>query len=175
MPFVPDATDFVSHHNSESFQRWQSCILLRLLFHSHLLPALTPPTTTTQPTYLHYTHQFTRSRLETGENIRSRTRSLRKVESLWLEGRQSLPEWREMTEQIDWRAKRPSQVACFSEVLRSLGHYLQAQSSTRWSSLKGPERAVVNQMNIGTVSKATLGKLLRDGVGFSECIDAILN
>ena len=31
-------------------------------------------------------------------------------------------------------------------------------------SLKGRERAIVNQMHIGTVSKATLGKLLRDGV-----------
>ena len=30
--------------------------------------------------------------------------------------------------------------------------------------LKGRERAIVNQTNIGTVSEATLGKLLRDGV-----------
>ena len=34
----------------------------------------------------------------------------------------------------------------------------------RRSSLKGLERAIVNQTNIGTVSKATLGKRLRDGV-----------
>ena len=69
-----------------------------------------------------------------------------------------------------------------SEVLRSLRHYLRAQSyghhtidrlekrgvergSARRSSLKGRERAIVNQTNLGTVSKATLGKLLRDGVG----------
>ena len=32
------------------------------------------------------------------------------------------------------------------------------------SSLKGRERAIVGQTNIGTVSKATLGKRLRDGV-----------
>ena len=68
-----------------------------------------------------------------------------------------------------------------SEVLRSLRHYLRAQSqghhtidrleergvergSARRSSLKGRERAIVNQTNTGTVSKATLGKLLRDGV-----------
>ena len=69
-----------------------------------------------------------------------------------------------------------------SEVLRSLRHYLQAQSqghhtidrlkergvergSARRSSLKGREsRAIVNQPNIGTASKATFGKLLRDGV-----------
>jgi len=31
------------------------------------------------------------------------------------------------------------------------------------SSLKGRERATVSQTNIGTVSEATLGKLLRDG------------
>ena len=68
-----------------------------------------------------------------------------------------------------------------SEVLRSLRYYLRAQSqghhtiyrleergvergSARRSSLKGRQRAIVNQTNIGTVSKATLGKLLRDGV-----------
>ena len=68
-----------------------------------------------------------------------------------------------------------------SEVLRNLRHCLQAQSqehhtinhleergvergSARQSSLKGRERAIVNQTNTGTVSKATVGKLLRDGV-----------
>ena len=68
-----------------------------------------------------------------------------------------------------------------SEVLRSLRHYLRAQSqgqhtidrleqigvergSVRRSSLKGRERAIVNQTNIGTVSKAALGKPLSDGV-----------
>ena len=68
-----------------------------------------------------------------------------------------------------------------SEVLRSLRHYLRAQSqgrhtidrleergmerrSARRSSLKEREWAVVCQTNNGTVSKATLGKLLRDGV-----------
>ena len=68
-----------------------------------------------------------------------------------------------------------------SEVLRSLRDYLWAQSqghhtvdrleergvergSARRSSLKGRERAIVNQTNIGTVSEVTLGTLLRDGV-----------
>ena len=68
-----------------------------------------------------------------------------------------------------------------SEVLRSLRHYLRTHSqgphnidrleergvergSTRRSSLKGRERAIVNQTNIGTVSTATLRKLLRDEV-----------
>jgi len=63
-----------------------------------------------------------------------------------------------------------------SEVLRSLRHYLQTQSqdhhtidrleergvergSARRSSLKGRERAIVNQTKIGL-----LGKLLRDGI-----------
>ena len=68
-----------------------------------------------------------------------------------------------------------------SKVLRSLRHYLRAQSqghhtidrleergverrSARLFSLEGRERAIVNQTNTGTVSKATLGKLFSDGV-----------
>ena len=76
-------------------------------------------------------------------------------------------------------------------------HYLRAQSqrdhtvdrleergvergSAGRSSLKGREKAIGNQTNIGTVLKATLGKLLRDGVehifmGFSERIFTMLN
>ena len=38
------------------------------------------------------------------------------------------------------------------------------RGSARRFSLKGRERAIVNQTNTGTFSKATLGKLLRDGV-----------
>ena len=34
----------------------------------------------------------------------------------------------------------------------------------RQSYFKGRDRAIVSETNIGTVSKATLGKLLRDGV-----------
>ena len=42
--------------------------------------------------------------------------------------------------------------------------------------MKGRERAIVTQTNVGTVSKTTLGELLRDGVqgivrGFDERID----
>ena len=68
-----------------------------------------------------------------------------------------------------------------ASVLRSLRHYLRVQSqghhtidrqeergmkrgSAKRSSLKGRERAIVNQTNTGTVSKATLEKLLTDGV-----------
>ena len=70
-----------------------------------------------------------------------------------------------------------------SEVLRSLRHCLQAQNqghhttdrleergverrSARRSFLKRGERAIVNQTNTGTVSKATVPvrKLLEDGV-----------
>ena len=67
-----------------------------------------------------------------------------------------------------------------SEVLRSLRHYLRAQSQehhtidrlkergvergrARQSSFKERERAIVNQTYTGTVSEATLGKILRDG------------
>ena len=38
------------------------------------------------------------------------------------------------------------------------------RGSARRSSLKGREKAIVNPTNIGTLSKAKLGKLLRDGV-----------
>ena len=37
------------------------------------------------------------------------------------------------------------------------------KGSGRYSTLKGRERSVFNQANIGTVSRATLGRLLRDG------------
>ena len=90
------------------------------------------------------------------------------------------------------------------EVLRSLRHYLWAKNITlsiagtkpktshhyrleervverrnaRRSSFKGRERANVSQTNIRTVSKVTLGKLLRDGDGahtsFSARLDTTL-
>ena len=83
-----------------------------------------------------------------------------------------------------------------SEMLRSLRHYLRAQSqghhitdrleesdvergSATRSSLKGRERVIINQTNIGTVSKVTLVKLLRDGMeriwAFPSRIDTTLN
>ena len=79
----------------------------------------------------------------------------------------SIPEWKETTEQIDWRAKHAIIKSGLhlgrSEVLRSLRHYLRAQSrghhtinrlqetgvergSASRSSLKGRERAIINQM-----------------------------
>ena len=38
------------------------------------------------------------------------------------------------------------------------------KGSGRHSNLQGRERSVFNQTNIGTVSRATLGRLLRDGM-----------
>ena len=38
------------------------------------------------------------------------------------------------------------------------------RGSARQSSLRGRERVIVSQTNIGTISKPTLGKLLRVGV-----------
>ena len=38
------------------------------------------------------------------------------------------------------------------------------EALARRSSLKGRERVIVSQMDVGTVSTATLGKLPRDGV-----------
>ena len=98
-----------------------------------------------------------------------------------------IPEWREMTERIDWREKQPSQATHTLEDLmcwevwdiiimrvQSQGHHtiarhleergVKKRRSARRSSLNGRERAIVNQTNIGTVSKAMLGNLLRDGV-----------
>ena len=68
-----------------------------------------------------------------------------------------------------------------SEVLRQLRNILRAKSppqhhsidrltergiergSGRWSTLGGRDKAIFNQTHIGTVSRVTLGKLLRDG------------
>ena len=53
------------------------------------------------------------------------------------------------------------------------------RGSARRSSLKGREKAIVNQTNYGTVSKARIEKRLRDGggayMGFSQRINTILN
>ena len=65
-----------------------------------------------------------------------------------------------------------------SELLRaqSQGHHttgrLEERGVERRSSLKGRERVIVSQTNSGTISKATFGKLMRDGV---ECIWAFPN
>ena len=51
---------------------------------------------------------------------------------------------------------------------------LLQQRSSRADRREGRERAIVNQTNIGTVSKATLGKFLRQGgahMGFTERLD----
>ena len=69
-------------------------------------------------------------------------------------------------------------------------HYLRRRPAAQWRiltrrealddlPLKGRDRAIVSQTNTGTASKATLGKLLKDGVGhmimgLSEGIDTIL-
>ena len=67
-----------------------------------------------------------------------------------------------------------------AEVLRGLRNFLSTEKpehhsidrlkergvekgSGRHSTLQGRERSVFNQTNIGTVSRATLGRLLRDG------------
>ena len=52
----------------------------------------------------------------------------------------NMPERREMTEQIDWQAEQPSQVV--SEMLRSLRHYLQAQSQGHHTIDRLEERGV---------------------------------
>ena len=86
-----------------------------------------------------------------------------------------------MTEQIDWWAKQPSQVACVSEDLKCWGAWDATRVSrhhtidrleercvergiVRQSSLKGRQRTIVHQTNIRTASMATLVKHLRDCV-----------
>ena len=74
-----------------------------------------------------------------------------------------------MTEQMNWQAKQPLRLES-SEVLRG---------STRRSTLKGRERAIVSQTNTGTVLKITLGENSErwDGahMGFSERMGTTLN
>ena len=92
--------------------------------------------------------------------------------------------WVNGNDRADWLAKQPSQVACFSEDLKcweawdtTCGHKAKditpsiAWRREAWKEealddfpLKGRERAIVSQANIGTVSKAILGKPQRDGV-----------
>ena len=50
-----------------------------------------------------------------------------------------MPEWREMTEQIDWRVKQPSRVACFSEDAKCWGAWeLPAGTKSRSSHHRSP-------------------------------------
>ena len=113
-----------------------------------------------------------------------------------------MPEWREMTVQIDSEARQPSQVACFLEDLKcweawdttcgqkamdiipSITWRREALGLDRWSarrsSLKGREKAIVNQTNIGaSYFKGNVRETSerRDGahMGFSQRIDTILN
>ena len=93
-------------------------------------------------------------------------------------------EWRKMTEQIYtcrlagkatftsglrlWNWSVEELEALHADTKPRTSHHRSPESvekgSYRRSSLKGRERAIVNQRNIGTVSKAKLGKLIRDGV-----------
>ena len=105
------------------------------------------------------------------------------------------PKRREMTKQTDWWAKQPTKWIASWKV-RSVEETktLPVGTKPRTSHHRSPggkrcrkrkcqmiflermrEKAIVNQMNIGTVSKAPLGRLLREGVehiimGFSEHI-----
>ena len=86
-----------------------------------------------------------------------------------------------MKEQIDCQAQQISGLKVGrTEVLRGLRNFLNIdrpehhsidrlkergveKGSGRHSTLQGRERSVFKQANIGTVSRATLGRLLRDG------------
>ena len=85
-----------------------------------------------------------------------------------------IPESKEMTEQIDWPAKQPSQAACVPEDLKC---WVASGTEPRTWHHRSPggemrrkrKRSTIflertRKGNIGIVPKATLGKLLRDGV-----------
>ena len=82
--------------------------------------------------------------------------------------------------QVDWQADTSGLQLGRAEVLRGLKIFLNMdrpehhsidcpkergteKGSGRHSTLRSRERSVFNQTNIGTVSRATLGRLLRDG------------
>ena len=91
-----------------------------------------------------------------------------------------MPSSSQMTEQRDWGEKKPSHVDCVSRDLKcwwAWGNYLRAQGkgchtidrraqrgNAQNSFLKGRERAIANQTNVGIVSNATLGTFLREEV-----------
>ena len=61
-----------------------------------------------------------------------------------------------------------------------MGDLSSGTANSIQSFLKGQVRAIVNQTNIGAVSKAALGKPLQEEVeriimSFSKCTDTILN
>ena len=87
-------------------------------------------------------------------------------------------------ERADWLAGRAKMTDGLklgrSDVIRNLRRQLQEnylhhtvdrlkergirQGSARWSTLRGNNRAMMNQTNIGTVSRITLKRLLQDGL-----------
>ena len=74
------------------------------------------------------------------------------------------PDVKSVTFSASTRTLRTPHVKTVTFGLHSVSYCAPQHWSARRSSLKGRERAIVNQVNIGTVSKATLGKLLRHGV-----------
>ena len=68
---------------------------------------------------------------------------------------QDLPEWREMTEQIDWWAKQPSQVACISENL-SVEEPEILPTKLLWAYCPGHARVKENDRAHRLMGKATI-------------------
>ena len=110
-----------------------------------------------------------------------------------------MPEWREMTEQIDWRAKQLSQVAGFSEDLKCWGAWNttsghNAKDITRsitwrreawkeealgdlpWKDERGPS-SLRWTLELFQRQRWKLLSERRGGahMGISDCIDSILN
>ena len=111
-----------------------------------------------------------------------------------------IPAWREMTEQIDWQSKQPSQMVCILEDLKCWGAWdttcgpktngiawlisqrreAWTEEALKWSSLKEWDRAIVSQTDIEIVIKGNIEKTPKrwggtHNIGSSECINTILN
>ena len=84
------------------------------------------------------------------------------------------PETSEMAEQIDCQTKRPPQATSVSKDLKcyrakdaTCRHCLEerhGEQGSAWQSLKGWGSTIINQINIGTVLKATFGTTSERGV-----------
>ena len=99
----------------------------------------------------------------------------------WADGQSNHLEWLASQKVMCWGAWAATCRHKAKDITPSVTRRREAWAtgSTLRSSLKC-KRAIVNQTNIGTVSRAVLGKLLRDKERtvknfFLECIDTILN
>ena len=146
------------------------------------MPSAGLPQEVTVGSHCHHPHRFNESGMGSSDwNVSMVDIHLRKLLWVYCPGHSGM-KGNDRSDRLAGKATLTSSLLLGrSATLRSLRHYMRVQSqgyhtidhleergvergSARRSSLKGRERAIVNQTNTGTVSKATLGKLLRDSV-----------